>query len=161
MALLAISLCVQSDLRTQYNKAEDRTNISTKTRQVKGADLYAFFYLNHKGQQLSEPVAHIAFVIDSTSRDWKYLKPESRRLFVLADGERFNIDGDRSDSDVHSTYSRVLVNERLIFALTVDQLKRIGNAKSVEFQLGNDRFTLPDKTLKDAREMLARINTQP
>lgn len=148
-----------SELNIKYNRIEDRTNVSTKSQGVKGAGLNILFYFNHKGKALEDPINQVGMVLDSYSRNWKYLRTTELRLFVLADGERFSVDGRRHDSNVYSGSHSVSVSERLIFPLSMEQLKTISTAKSVEFQLSRDQFTLSERTVRGIRELLAYVGT--
>lgn len=149
-----------SELRIQYNKIEDSTNVSTKQQSVEGAGFSVAFYFNHKGPHLKESVKAIGLVVDSASRDWKFLKDHNLRLFVLADGQRFNVTGVRYDSSVHAgAWRSVSVSERLIFSLTIDQLKMLVAATSVEAQLANETFRFSDKTLKGVQQIISLIES--
>ena len=167
LCLIALSLTVaaqqnHSNLKIFYEKVEDRTNVSTKTRDVKGLSITAFF--NHPGKSVPSPVEALGLMFESRSEDWKFLHDYDQQLFVLADGQRFKYDRPRTDATIlklRSVYQRNNVKERLIFAIKREDMEQIVNAQKVEMKLGTTTFALGSDTIKDLREIVDAMKPQP
>lgn len=157
----------KSKLVVSYDKFRDITIVSTYPRKPKDTlGILVSGYFNHKGELLREPVAFAGLVFDSYSSDWQFLKEGDRRLFVLADGERFEFSSPTRESTVnrgYGPYSRVTVSERLVFSFDKEQLEKLLNARSLEMRLGTYRnsFSFGNETLSDLREMISRMNPRP
>ena len=132
--LLACLLLIpqKSELQIKYNRIEDRTTISTKP-ESKGS-LSFFLYVSHPGQKLTKPLDTVFFVIESYSRDGQFR--ETKDVYVLADDERFTLSNPTRNPDIDINSRSVRPSERLMFALSKSQLKRIVNARKVEMKIG-------------------------
>lgn len=158
LTLVLLTPAQDGKLQIKYERIEDRTNVSTPAKWIKGTTLSIQAYLNHSGKSLESPAEAVGLVFYSSSSNWKYLSAADSRLFVLTDKERFSLDIPSRKSEITSSrrpYSRVGVSERLIFKLTLENLKRITQASKVEMKLGDQTFTLGADTLADLRELLA------
>lgn len=155
----------KSELNVVYDKIEDRTNVSTPVKGVRGsAPLQVLGYLNHQGKVSTKPITHIGLAFYSWSSNWKYLHENERRLFVLAGDERFALDSTRGgtvNTGGYGRYSRVSVSEQLIFAITVEELDRILNTNSLEMKIREEIFTFDKGTLQALRELSEYAKRHP
>lgn len=92
------------------------------------------------GQKLTETPDKFTLVFDSRNASHMFLKG-SRKLYVLYDGQRLELDALGHDSDVNSgtVFSReVRVEEKLAYELTRAQVEAIASAKKVEILIGGN-----------------------
>jgi hypothetical protein len=103
------------------------------------------------GQALSKRVEKASIGFLSSSKDWKFLKDVS--VYVLADGERFNLGTAERDSDIHLGG----VSEILVVDVPYDSFAKIANSAKVEMRFGNKEIKLKDEHLEGFRDLASRM----
>ena len=81
-----------------------------------------------------------ALVIISDAGNWRFLR--SRDVDLILDGsERMHLGEASHDGDVY-VITRVRVQERLVVPVTLEQLRRLGSASTVQMQVGGVQVAL-------------------
>lgn len=99
----------------------------------------------------------VGFMYNSSYSDgqWRYLKTTHAR--VIADGERIGPVEVAHDGDVHTGFGSAYTTEIVALLLTDADYKRIVNAKSLEFQIGLDEFSLDSDQINDLNRFATSI----
>jgi hypothetical protein len=151
----------------EYDKFKDTTFVKVKPMSIGsptfqaiagGLEIWAMF--GSKGQKITKPET-ITLKITSVSNAFKHIDERTRKLIVLADGEKFDLGTMQIENmgrgASFSRYSGDLVEEMGVF-VSQESLAKIANAKKVEMQLGSKEFNLKDKHLDALRELLSLIS---
>lgn len=90
------------------------------------------------GKQLAETPNKFLLVFDTMNAEHMFLKG-SRKLYMLFDNERLELDALGHDSDVKGGFmSGPRVEEKLVYELTRDQVEQIAKAAKVEVMIGGN-----------------------
>lgn len=112
-------------------------------------ELMAFF--TYDGQKLQRPVERATIGFLSSSKDWKFLK--DRSVYVLADGQRFDLGTGERDSDLRIGR----VSEILAVNVPYETFAKIANSSRVEMRFGTKEIKLKDEYLEGFRDLASRM----
>jgi hypothetical protein len=133
---------------SRYDRFKNSTEVDSGFMKVEDIQFDCSF--SYDGEVLKKPADFANFAFISQSRDWKFL--DRHQAIILADGERFNL-GDGTHSGKVSLGG---VREIMVYSVPRRDLLKIGNAKQVEIQIGNEQFTMNAEHL-GAMRGLARM----
>lgn len=155
LLLVPISTRSQERIIREYDRFEDRTRYWTAPSFVRsGLEIRGYF--SFKGKGAGHEVNGFSLIFTSTSTDWRYLKDS--RLYCLIDGHPVELGSARArDGDVKVGYSSVEVQEKLVFPLRYQTLRRIAEAKRVDMRLGNTEFHLDQYFRESLKELLNKV----
>jgi hypothetical protein len=112
-------------------------------------ELLASFTYN--GQKLQRPVERATIGFLSSSKDWKFLRDQS--VYVLADGQRFDLGSAERDSDLRTGG----VSEILVVNVPFETFAKIANSTKVEMRFGSKEIKLKDEHLEGFRDLSSRM----
>lgn len=148
LIILCAPVLTYGQLKTDYDRFEDVTSVSTKTRYVAPRlEFYAYFTM--KGKQ---PTSQIAFHFQSWSRSWRFL--DLSKLIIIVDKERLEFPNIWRREQLGR---RSGVEETLLFQCPREQLAKIVNGESVEARLGIIEFKFGGDTMKDLKQLLQAL----
>jgi hypothetical protein len=140
---------------TRYDRFTDISGTTSKT-ELRGKDKTLFVMsVVHKGKEYVEgaPIHHV-LEFWSFRETWAYLHCHS--FAMLVDGKPVRLPPSKHDGRV----SRGFVSEFLVVKTDASVFATIASAKTVEIQVCNDEWRLPQKAIDHARRMVA-ITTPP
>lgn len=155
----ALSVFLQSNLTTKYDRFREETSVSTGTEYVdmkSAGRLEVVAYFSHKGAGKSSDGLLIGLAFYSSSAHWRFLR--DNRLIAIVDGERVDF-GDPVVKDSRLG-RRVGVVESLAFDLERADLSKLASASRVEMQLGTVEFKLKDSFLRKLKELATALPSE-
>ena len=135
---------------TRYDRFTDIAGTTSKT-ELRGADKTLFVMsVVHKGKEYVEgaPIQHV-IEFWSFRETWAYL--HCHGFAMLVDGKPVRLPQPEHDGRV----SRGFVSEFIVMKTDASVFEAIASAKTVEIQVCNDEWRLPQKVIDHARLMVA------
>lgn len=165
MKVLVIALFVLAAVQmgmaqtAKYDKFEDETTISLTPMQLdfgpqdgRMQKLYVDVQYSFKGIKTEIPIKNALIMFNVRCSSWCY--PNNHQLIFLADGKRIDLGSGQRVSQTDRVGSKVYTLEVLGYDISSADLKTIGNAKSLEMQLGFLELTF-DKGTKAGLALMA------
>lgn len=131
-------------VKKEYDRFADETQFATE---VFGGDVKYYGVYTCPGRGGCLPMS-IRLYLGSSGKRWRFLK--NRRLFVLADGERFEFGSLPHDGKVTLRG----VQELMVAEVALENFVTISESDSVELRLGNTEFKLSLGALQAFRALL-------
>ena len=175
LALTTILACLSSaraqSLRTNYDRFEDVTTVTTDVIRIKTLEQnerregklvlvrpeMPFFEFSmmamykFSGKQKPERPAWFILGAVTKSRNWVFHGDAD--LYAIADGERLKVGRMSHSGVVENFLSVVSVKETLLGFAPAETFLKTANAKKVEMRLGRFEFELTEDQLKMLREL--------
>ena len=138
--VIACSLCCLAQdkrLHMKYDRFKDTSLLGVRALPLKLASywttkaVYAHVGFIFPGQELRQAPEGVDLLFEIHSESWRFLEESRRSAILLIDGERIMF----RELEYEGKISRGVI-EYLTIYLTMDQLRRIAYAGSVEVQLG-------------------------
>jgi hypothetical protein len=139
-----------------YDRFKDHTlldlNLDDDTKRQEPPLSMSLFYFSKgvtRGPMKSGETIH--FMLATHGKEWRYLT--YRRLILLVDGERMDLDEPTHSGDVVSGGVREIMQAHL----SRQQLLQLANARRVEVELGSTQFDLSAERLVAIKDFAARL----
>jgi len=149
----------KSRIAMRYDRFKDQTTVTVGPYFLSSGldlvmtnsrfELMALF--TFEGQKLQRSIERATIGFLSSSKDWKFLK--DRSVFVLADGQRFDLGTAERDSDLRIGR----VSEILAVSVPYETFAKIANSSKVEIRFGSKEIKLKDEHLEGFRDLASRM----
>ena len=151
-------------VKTKYDKGKNMTTVTLKSIDLGGAmtrestnlsqvtQLTLDASFSYPGEQKTKPVDSITLRFTSRAK-YPVFQRAQNLMAVVDDGTAIPLGGTAYKTDSQTFY----MDEIFDVALSYEAIKRITEAKSVTFYLGNREIKLRSEHLDDLREMAARM----
>lgn len=143
-------------VETKYDKFRDQTKVSVDCKVYYKGPFGLFLTVEGSYPQHSpSPPETVQLGLTAMSAKEKYKK--SRRLIVLADGQRFDLG--ELGKDVEEV-EEILIFEKMMTTVPFRTVLQMANSQSVEMQLNEIEFKVPSEALEALRDFTSRFRKQ-
>lgn len=143
-----------------YDKFADRTTVlffeglsSTSSYMWSGTIISFSISFNFEGKTLNKSIDDFYLIFSAQGKDFKFLK--NRRLYVIADEERFDFGDGDLDADIRrQLFGNYKTEETLIYKISRADLEKLSKAKSVEIKVSDRIFKLKPEMIEGLKNIL-------
>ncbi|HBB87235.1 MAG TPA: hypothetical protein DC047_06435 [Blastocatellia bacterium] len=144
------------EVETKYDKFRDQTKVSLDCKvYYKGP--FALFLAVEGSYPKQSPSLPETVQLGLTAMSAKEKYKKSRRLIVLADGQRFDLG--ELGKDVEEV-EEILIFEKMMTTVPFRTVLQMANSQSVEMQLNEIEFKVPSEALEALRDFTSRFRHQ-